>query len=348
MTLRSTLSSNVVKTAVAMALSVGLLWLFFRGTDLASIRDSLARAELSLIGASVLMMLLTYFLRALRWKILLSPLGRASLMNCFVTTVVGFAVNFLVPSGRVGEIVRPYLLARKEGFSTSSAFATIFVERILDLVAVAVLLGGWIALVSRPNLSAGALGGLKIGGWIGLGGAAGAVAVLYVFARYPERALVWASRALAWLPDRARAAGLRFAETFAKGFGVLKDGRAFARAVAMSFAVWASIAFAFWLGASALGVTFPYVDTFPVIGFLTLGVLVPTPGAVGGYHYMCALALTSLFGTDDATAKAVALTNHGVSFLPVTFLGIFLLPKAGTSFGEVKSMDSSKPGDSEP
>ena len=63
---------------------------------------------------------------------------------------------------------------------------------------------------------------------------------------------------------------------------------------------------------------------------------------------MCALALTTLFGTGDSAAKAVALTNHAIAFLPVTFLGILLLPKVGMSFSDIKKMGSSKPGDSEP
>ena len=113
------------------------LVLFFWGTDFRSIGASLAAARPGLIALAISTMLMTYAIRAVRWRVLLSPLGNASLWNCFVTTVVGFAVNFLVPSGRVGEIVRPYLLARKEGFQASSAFATIFIERILDLVAVA-------------------------------------------------------------------------------------------------------------------------------------------------------------------------------------------------------------------
>ena len=92
------------------------------------------------------------------------------------------------------------------------------------------------------------------------------------------------------------------------------------------------------LGARSLGVEFAFFDTLLVVGFLTVGVSVPTPGGIGGYHVMCALALTMLFGADPTLAKAVALLNHAISFLPVTFLGIFLFAKAGLSSRQVKSM----------
>ncbi len=345
-TIASKLTSATAKTVVGTLLAVALLALFFRGTDFRSIGASLAAARPELLALAILTMLMTYAIRAFRWRVLLSPLGNASLWNCFVTTVVGFMLNFLVPSGRVGEVARPYLLARKEGFLASSAFATIFVERILDLVAVAVLLGLWLMMASRPDMSAEALTGLKIGGWLGMIAAVAAIGVLWIFARHPQTAPLVTARVVFFLPRRWREKLVSFSETFARGLAVVAHGRAFLAAIGLSIAVWLSIALGFWLGARSLGVSFPYQDTFPVIGFLTLGVLVPTPGAVGGYHYMCALALTTLFGTEDSAAKAVALTNHAIAFLPVTILGILLLPPSGMSFSDIKKIGSSGPGDS--
>jgi glycosyltransferase 2 family protein len=67
-----------------------------------------------------------------------------------------------------------------------------------------------------------------------------------------------------------------------------------------------------------------------------VGVALPTPGAIGGYHYMCSLALTTLFGIATSPAAAVALVAHAISFLPVTILGILLFVKAGLTFGQFK------------
>ena len=270
---------------------------------------------------------------------LLSPLGRAGLWNCFTTTVIGFMVNFL--AGRLGEIARPYLLARKEGFSASSTFATIFLERVLDLVTVVLLIGFWLLVAPLPSSSDELLRSLKIGGGVAFFGAAVALAVMFVFARRPHRVLPWTKRIFKVLPKRLEAAAGRFAETFTAGLAVLVDAASVLRAAAMSLLLWLNISFAFWLGALALGVDFPYGDTFLVIGFLTVGVAVPTPGAVGGYHVMCALALTTLFGTEASLAKAVALVNHAVAFVPVTLLGILFFVGGGLSFRQVKTLTSS-------
>jgi hypothetical protein len=108
------------------------------------------------------------------------------------------------------------------------------------------------------------------------------------------------------------------------------------KAFLWSVLLWLAICLSFWLAARALAVDFGFGDTFLVIGFLTVGVALPTPGAIGGYHYMCSLALTTLFGIAQSPAAAVALVAHAISFLPVTILGIFLFLKAGLTVSEFK------------
>jgi len=286
------------------------------------------------------MTLVTHFWRAVRWKVLLTPIGRAGLWNCFAMTIIGFMVNFLVPPGRLGEIARPYLLARKEGFSASSAFATIFLERILDLVTVVLLIGVWLLVGELPSMSEEVMLGLKTGGMVGFLGAAVALGLMFVFARDPERAGRWFERIFRILPAKLEAKATRFAETFTAGLAVVVDAGSFLKAIVLSVCVWVSVAAAFYLGARALGVDYPFGDTFLVIGFLTLGVAAPTPGGVGGYHYMAALALTRLFGVEPSVASAVALVNHAIAYVPVTVVGIFLFPGAGGSFRQLRTIST--------
>ncbi len=100
--------------------------------------------------------------------------------------------------------------------------------------------------------------------------------------------------------------------------------------------LWLGICLSFWFSVRALGVQLGFGDTFLVIGFLTVGVAVPTPGAIGGYHYMCSLALTTLFNVAPGLAAAAALLAHAIAFVPVTILGIFLFVKAGLTVAELK------------
>ena len=222
MSIRSKLKSRSVRTGSLLLLAAGLLWLFFRGSDLSAIRLSLAGANLWILGSALGAVLVTYLLRAARWQLLLAPLGKAGLWNCFTTTVIGFMLNFL--AARLGEIARPYLLARREGFSASSAFATILLERVLDLVTVVLLIGFWL-LASPPEVVSGsALRRLELGGALGLAASVIALGILFVLARCPEQVLPWIKKLFRILPAKLEMAASGFAETFADGLAVLVDG----------------------------------------------------------------------------------------------------------------------------
>src|SRR5688572_22254406 len=99
----------------------------------------MAAARADLIWLTIGLTVLTFVVRAERWKYLLEPLGPTRFRTVFRTTVIGFAASAVLPA-RAGEVIRPYLLARQEGLSATAAFATIVVERVLDLVAVLLLL----------------------------------------------------------------------------------------------------------------------------------------------------------------------------------------------------------------
>jgi uncharacterized protein (TIRG00374 family) len=332
---KATLSSPRLHTVAILVATVVLLWLFLRGVNLGEIAESVRSASPAPILWSLVAIMATYLIRAIRWQGLLLPLGRAGLWNCYSATVIGFMVNFLAP-GRLGEIARPYLVARQEGFSATSAFATILLERMLDLVTVVFFVAFWLLAGPKRSRSDELIKALELGGLLGLGFGAAALASMFLFARYPERSMAFAGRFLRWLPRRLESRVAGFLDTFRDGLGILIRGSGLLKALLMSAVLWFVICLSFWLAARALGVDYPFGDTFLVIGFLTVGVALPTPGAIGGYHYMCSLALTTLFGVAPSPAAAVALVAHAISFLPVTILGILLFVKAGLTVGELK------------
>ena len=104
-----------------------------------------------------------------RWQALLAPIGGASFRNAFRITVIGFTATNLLP-GRLGEIVRPYLIARVEPVAAPAAFATVVIERVLDLGCVMLLFGVFLlttAIDVGPDVR-----------WAGLAAAVGLAAVV--------------------------------------------------------------------------------------------------------------------------------------------------------------------------
>jgi uncharacterized membrane protein YbhN (UPF0104 family) len=114
--------------------AVLILWFFGRNLDWHEVSGSLRRANAVYLTVSVLIICLGYFLRAIRWQVLLAPITPSSLKELFATTTVGFAAIFFI--GRAGEIVRPmWLPMRDRRVRPSAAHVTLGQERILDLAA---------------------------------------------------------------------------------------------------------------------------------------------------------------------------------------------------------------------
>src|SRR5262245_54976917 len=91
-----------VRTFVIFLLTLGLLAYFFRKANPAAVWAETRNADPGLLVLSVVITLLTYSIRALRWQFLLAPIGLTRYWVAFETTVIGFAANSLIP-GRVGD-----------------------------------------------------------------------------------------------------------------------------------------------------------------------------------------------------------------------------------------------------
>jgi uncharacterized protein (TIRG00374 family) len=314
------------------ALTVGLLWLFLRGQDFSLIWRALTAAHPGLLGFAILITVQTYVLRAWRWQALLLPLGRARFRTAFRTTVIGFTATFLLP-GRVGEILKPYLLAKQEGFKVPSTFATVIVERLLDLVTVLLLFA---CALPIAGVDVGAE--VKWAGAVAGGGAVTALVVLFVCAGHPERLGRWAGRLTSWLPARVASSADHLVRTLAEGLAVMRRPGALVLAAAWSIPLWLSIALGIWVTSAAFDLTFSYSGSFLATMFLAVGVSAPTPGGVGGFHYFYKLAVTQFFGANPEAAAAAAIVLHAISFVPVTIVGLIYMGQDGLTLGGLKNM----------
>jgi len=327
-------------TLFVALLTATLLWLFVRGIDLRRTWDAIAEARPLWLLAAVGATLVTYLLRARRWLTLLSPLGRARFRTAFRTTVIGFTATYLLPL-RPGEVLRAYLLARQEGFSAPATFATVVVERVLDLTVILVLFAASVPLVAADvTRNARLEADLRVACWGAAGLAAASLGALFFFAGHPDRL----PRAAAWLarllPARARTATLEVVRVFAEGLVIMRRPTQLLAAIGWTVLLWNSIALGIWFTSRALGLTCSFVDCFLVLAFLSVGVSLPTPGGLGGFQLFYSLAMTGFFGADPAVAAAAAIVLHAVSFVPVTLGGLVFMWSDGLTLTGLKVMRS--------
>jgi uncharacterized protein (TIRG00374 family) len=316
-----------------------LLYFFFRGVDLAALARAFRSADPWLLGAVAAITVVTYALRSWRWGDLLAPMARVAFLRLFSATLVGFMTGLVIP--RAGEVVRPYLVARGKALSVSAAFASIIVERLVDLITVLGLFNLYLYALPAPRaqLHSGLMPELKRAGALTAALALGVLLVLLAFHLQAERALAIADRILVRLPARLAGPVREGLRAFSAGLAVLQAPWPHLLKIAgQSLLTWLSIALGIFVNNRAFGLELPFHSAFLLLGFLTVGVAVPTPGMVGGFHYAYQLALTQAYGVDKETAAAASIACHALSNLPVLLLGLFFLAREGLTLGKVAEM----------
>ena len=313
-----------------LAVAAGLVALFLRNVDLWHVLREIARARPEWLALSLASMFVNLALRAWRWQCLLEPLGRTSFASAFRATAVGFAASTVLPA-RAGEFIRPYFLSRQNQVSATGAFATVILERLLDVVTVLVLLASYVFFFGRhlADTNPVAFEWLK---WIGATAGAGSIAalvVLFVLAGDPERLGRTTARLAAVLPSALAGVIARVAEKFARGLGAIRRPGRLVIALFWSFPLWLSIAAGIWTASVAFGLAVPFSGSYLIIALLSLGVAVPTPGAVGGFHAAFRYGATTFFGAPDDAAVGAAIVLHLLSIGPALILGLMFAAQEG-------------------
>jgi uncharacterized protein (TIRG00374 family) len=331
------------RVGLSLLLAVGLLFLFFRGVDWNAMGRALRAADPLYLCGVALVTLVTYAARAWRWGFLLAPLARVPFPRLFSATVIGFMTGLLIP--RAGEVVRPYLVARNYPVSTSAGFASIVLERLVDLITVLLLFALYLYVLPTPAAQTHGplLGVLKIAGAAAGAGALVILVVLLAWHRYAERAMRLADRLLRPFPARFAGAVSRGVRSFGEGLAVLKASPSHLAAIlAQSVVVWLLLALGIYWNNRAFGLQLPFHTAFLILAFLTVGVAIPTPGTVGGFHAFYRAALTQAYGVDNDVAAAAGIASHALGNLPVLLLGLAFLGREGLTVGKVANMSEAR------
>jgi len=328
-----------LRTIVVLALAAGLLALFLQNVDLWRVAGDIAHARPAWLLLSLTTTFLNLIIRSYRWQYLLDPLGRVTFGNSFRATAVGFAASSILPA-RAGEFIRPYFLSRHEHMSATGAFATVILERLLDTITVLVLLGTFVlffggALTLRDSF---VYAGVKWAGVTAALVATVALVVLFVLAGDPARLGRAMTRLEHVMPSRFAGLVARVAEKFAIGLGAVRRPSRLFGALLWSFPLWLTIDLGIWGVARAFGFPVPYTGSFLIVPLLVLGVAVPTPGAIGGFHEAFRVGATVFYGVPNDAAVAAALVLHALSIGPSLLLGLFFAAQVGLNLSRMRQL----------
>ncbi|HTM03203.1 MAG TPA: lysylphosphatidylglycerol synthase transmembrane domain-containing protein [Vicinamibacterales bacterium] len=326
------------RTALVSLLAIALLAWFLSHANLREVWRYVKAADVRMLLVGVVFIVLTYVTRTFRWQVLLAPLGRVPFSTTMHATIIGFAALSLLPA-RAGDLLRPYLVARKERLSAPAVFATVVLERVLDLVAVLGLLAVYVWGTADPaDLTPSLRHPIEVSAAIGGSAAVVLFVVMWMLASHPERigALVRAADRV--LPHRIAHTLADVATAFSRGFEAARSPRTLFVGLCWSFPLWVFIASEAWAVTRAFDIPMPFTGAFLVQVFLVIGVAVPTPGGVGSFHEAYRWAVTTFFHVANDRAVAAAIVVHLISFLPIVILGLILMVHDGLSVHQLQEL----------
>jgi uncharacterized protein (TIRG00374 family) len=339
------LKSNTRKYVEFLALcllAIAILWWFGRNLNWTEVREAVASANWYLLAAAVLVVCLTYLLRAARWGALLAPICPAKLNDLFIATTVGFGALFVF--GRMGEVVRPVVLPMRDpNIRASASLVTIMVERIYDLLAVVLVFAASLLwLTPAANLVA-EFDRVRVVGVVLLGAVLAGVFALAVFRKNAARVTLWLRQLLEnrkFIPARLTRGIVRLLEQLALALRVLVNARELAVTIGWTVLIWFGIAVANLLVLRAFGLEFGFTETVFVMGWALVGSLVPTPGgAAGAFHAATAGALIFL-GIAKETAAGASIVMHLVDFGPALAFGLIYVIRGDINLVRLRTLAS--------
>lgn len=320
--------SSVLKKSITFLVSIGFAVVFmglaFRGLDLDNIANALVNANYFWVFLASIFGILAYGFRAVRWNLLLEPMGyQISNANALWTISFGYLMNLTIP--RSGELARATALYGVEKVPVDKSFGTIILERIVDLICMMVFLLLTLLLKYNAILAFYQQSGVTINTRYVIGTVLFLAVLIFVFFRFKSK----------FVQVRFLGKIIVFLEGIFHGLATifkLKQKRKF---ILLSLAIWICYYWAAYLVCFSLPETahFTFSDGFFIIVVGTLGMMIPASGGVGAFHFAMKMGIGALFfsyGKSFQNGELIGLSyafiSHTLQLVIMTVMGVISIP----------------------
>jgi uncharacterized protein (TIRG00374 family) len=298
------------------------------------------------LAASICLMLLTYVGRAVRWEVMLRPLGRKlKIWKLTYDTAIGFTAVVLL--GRAGELVRPYLISLSSGIPFSSQAAAWLLERMLDLLVVLLLFGFALTRIHSHNLPVGPSlqWVLGVGGYLITALGATCLILLILFRNFAEPVQKRILSALTFLSEERQLRVAKMLTAFSEGMQATRDTGFLALLLMYTAIEWAIIIGSYYTLFLAFPATaaFEITDVVVFLGFVSFGSIVQIPGIGGGIQVVSIVVLTQIYGLTLESATGLALFLWIVTFVVIVPIGLVCAFHQGLNWSKLKHLSDEIP-----
>ena len=251
--------------------------------------------------------------------------------------------------GRPGELVRPYLISRKEDIPVSTQMAVWVLERVFDLSMIIVIVGGvsyfsvWGEEFNHGRTQA--LPHIRTAGLTILSLTLCGIAGLVLFRLYWQSLVPRLLALVGFLPPRLLGKLREMLEQFGQGLSSLRSSRAFLMGLLYTTLVWMSISVGYFITLRAFGPPlsdFSFAAAVLVMGFAISGSMLQVPGIGGGTQVFTIIALTELFRVRPEVATSAALILWLLTFVAVVPPAVIFSIREGLSWRKLRLLTTAE------
>lgn len=319
--------STIGKLILALVITAAGLYFFLKDVDVKQLVIELKSVSIPALIVSSLLLVLSLYLRAIRWQLILPEISGTNKKFLFSNVTIGFMVNNLLPA-RLGEAVRIVLLWQKNHFPASICIGSVILERIIDLL----LFMSFFALASFILPQCASFISLA---FIFTSIVIGSIICAFIYVHFPAFTHTASQWFLAKIPSRFREKIARIGRELSATLTWLNAIKKISMIVCLSILIGLCYAFLIMLLAQKTSFQMGILESMFAQSSAAFGAAIPlSPGYVGTLHAVMLQGLTML-GMEVEQARALIIVYHAINYLLINILGLYFLVKLKLSLREL-------------
>jgi len=300
------------------------LYLAFKEVDFKVVTAIISKLSIGWFLVFLISFFMSHFLRALRWKVILKSTNpNSSVLNLFGATMIGYGLNSVIP--RLGELYRGFFAGKWENISRSVVLGTIIVERVIDILALglSVLIS---VLIYQGDLYS-QVPWLKTTVIFGFAGIFSIILILFLLVKFKDKFYSLIINIVSKFSKKLASKIAHIFEMLIDGFSTLNGFSKYLWVLLYTVIIMLNYGLSAELGFYVLNLQNSFDVNYSMAWILmtisAFGIVIPTPGGTGTYHFIGISVLVTLFSFTNEAASAYVLLTHAVSIF-VFIVSMFL------------------------
>jgi len=336
------LFSTVIKKIrflIPFLLTLIFLYIAFYDVNFGNVMELATDVSILWMIVFSFVILLSHYIRALRWKIILYSVKKETkILNLFNALIIGYAVNNVVP--RLGEVSRAVIVGKMENLSRTSMLGSIILERVIDLIFLALAIIISLALWDKGIYEH--FQWLKFTLYFFIIFFIVGLFVLFLVISYKEKFINLIKNFIIRFSEKAGEKIAYILDKLLEGFLSLKGTSNYILVLLLSGLIMIIYALGSYFGFFMLNINDGnFLMAWVLMSISAIGVVIPTPGGTGSYHTIAKSVLVLLFGFNEEISLAYAFLTHIIGYFLVIILGAVLLYYLSNRFSSDKTQKES-------